>query len=193
MDVQEIVDKWYALGSGKRIQLDEVPFFRFVAIWIAFNALYASRGSNREGDRNQVRRFAGNPKAIDYHQKLLKEDSDYQEAIEILKERGVYDTNLRRQHHPINDITNLTEVAECFYQVRCNLFHGGKIPNDSRDKNLVQASYTIVSKLIKPYISNFDSLGEVEDLAAMASDPQIQTEIAAINQEFFVAEMDGLK
>ena len=32
-----------------------------------------------------------------------------------------------------------------------------------------------------------------EDLAAMASDPDIQAEIAAINEEFAVAEMDGLE
>lgn len=31
-----------------------------------------------------------------------------------------------------------------------------------------------------------------EDLAAMASDPDIQTEIAAINEEFAMTETDGL-
>lgn len=30
-----------------------------------------------------------------------------------------------------------------------------------------------------------------KDLASMASDPDIQTEIATINEEFAVAEMDG--
>ncbi|MFE1744028.1 hypothetical protein [Coleofasciculus sp. H7-2] len=68
-----------------------------------------------------------------------------------------------------------------------------KIPNNPRDKRLVEASYTIVSKLIKPYMSNFDLLNEEEDLVAMASNPEIQAEIAAINQEFAVTEMDGLK
>lgn len=32
-----------------------------------------------------------------------------------------------------------------------------------------------------------------KDLAAMANDPDIQTEIAAINKEFAVTEMDGLR
>lgn len=32
-----------------------------------------------------------------------------------------------------------------------------------------------------------------KQLAAMASDPNIQAEIAAINEEFAVTEMDGLK
>jgi tetratricopeptide (TPR) repeat protein len=39
----------------------------------------------------------------------------------------------------------------------------------------------------------FNSQDMEEDLAAMASDPDIQAEIAAINEEFAVAEMDGLE
>jgi hypothetical protein len=39
---------------------------------------------------------------------------------------------------------------------------------------------------------NFDILEE-EELAAMANDPDIQAEIAAMNQEFAVTEMDGVE
>lgn len=35
-------------------------------------------------------------------------------------------------------------------------------------------------------------LTEEEQLTAMANDPEIQAEIAAMNKEFAVAEMDGL-
>ena len=36
-------------------------------------------------------------------------------------------------------------------------------------------------------------LREEEELAAMANDPEIKAEIAAMNQEFAVTEMDGLE
>lgn len=36
-------------------------------------------------------------------------------------------------------------------------------------------------------------LREEEELAAMANDPEIQAEIAAMNKEFAVTEMDGLE
>ena len=36
-------------------------------------------------------------------------------------------------------------------------------------------------------------VSEEEELAAMASDPEIQAEIAAMNKEFAVTEMDGLE
>lgn len=38
----------------------------------------------------------------------------------------------------------------------------------------------------------FNSEDKLEELAAMASDPDIQTEMVAINKEFAVTEMDGL-
>jgi hypothetical protein len=37
------------------------------------------------------------------------------------------------------------------------------------------------------------SVSEEEELAAMAKDPEIQAEIAAMNKEFAVTEMDGLE
>ena len=40
---------------------------------------------------------------------------------------------------------------------------------------------------------NLDTHTRYSDLAEMAADPDIQREIAAINGEFIVTEMDGLK
>lgn len=39
----------------------------------------------------------------------------------------------------------------------------------------------------------FDSEDRSEQLAAMASDPDIQAELTAINEEFAIAEMDGVE
>ncbi len=149
MEIQDIVQKWYTLASGGEIEKGDV-FFRFVAVWVAFNALYTSRHSDEVGDWNQVRSFAGEPAAIDLHRKLVRDDREYQRAIEALQERGVYD-NLRRPRR-IRDKDNLTQIASCVYQVRNNLFHGGKMPGNPRDERLADAGYVIVSRLIKPYL-----------------------------------------
>jgi hypothetical protein len=47
----------------------------------------------------------------------------------------------------------------------------------------------------KTYISNklANAKSLEAEIAEMANDPDIQVEIAAINQEFIVAEMDGLE
>lgn len=150
-EIQEIAHKWYALASGGKIEQGDT-FFRFIAVWIAFNALYASMHSDEEGDWNQVRSFAGEPEAIDRHRYLLGADPEYRKNVGILKERGVNDPH-KRINRRIHREHNLTQVTSCLYQVRCNLFHGGKMQGNPRDERLVDASYDIVSKLIEPYMN----------------------------------------
>jgi len=150
MDLDDIIQTWYTLASGGNVERSDI-FFRFVAVWVAFNALYTSRHSDETGDWDQVRSFAGEPEAIDRHRRLLNEDAEYGAAIALLRDRGVYSSN-RNQRRSITNPTNLTQVASCVYQVRCNLFHGGKAPGNPRDERLVHASYVIVSKLIAPYL-----------------------------------------
>jgi hypothetical protein len=42
----------------------------------------------------------------------------------------------------------LAAVAGILYQVRCNLFHGSKDPDNSRDRMLVRASLGILEDLV---------------------------------------------
>lgn len=150
MDVQELIAKWYSIATEGSVGIRDV-FFNFVAVWVAFNALYTSRHSDDTGDWDQIRSFAGEPEAIDRHRILLLQEPEYQQAVGVLKQDGVYDTH-RRRRRTIRDENNLTEVATCLYQVRCNLFHGGKMPGNPRDERLVEASYKVVSRLIEPYV-----------------------------------------
>ena len=150
MKVQELIAKWYSIAIGGDVG-DRDVFFKFLAIWIAFNALYASRHSKVSTDRQQVRNFAEEPKAIERHRMLLREDVEYQESVRALKHSGVYNTH-REQHRGIRDERNLGEVAECLYEVRCNLFHGRKMPKNPRDERLVEASCKVVSRLIEAYL-----------------------------------------
>ncbi len=152
MNIGEIIEKWYALARGDDVERDDV-FFRFVALWVAFNALYASQNSGDYGDWDQVRAFAGEPEIIDRHRLLLRGNEKYKRAVLVLKERGVYDVATRRQR-TISNAENLSQVISCIYQVRCNLFHGGKMPGNPRDEKLVQASYDLAALLLEPFLTN---------------------------------------
>lgn len=153
MELDEIIGTWYKLASKGTVEAEENSnsFFKFIAVWVAFNALYASRYSSESGDRAQVMRFAGEPEVIDAHRQLVSENESYLEAINTLKNRGV--GNMRGGgRRNISNPGNLNEVLGCVYQVRCNLFHGGKAPGNPRDERLVEASYIITSNLIAPFI-----------------------------------------
>jgi len=150
MEIEHIIQQWYTLASSGDVSRGDI-FFRFVAAWVAFNALYTSRHSDDIGDWDQVRSFAGELDAINRHRQLIDQDQSYQRAIQVLKEKGVGD--LRRGYsRRIRNEYNFTEVASCLYQVRCNLFHGGKLPGNPRDERLVAASCEIVSKLSAPFL-----------------------------------------
>lgn len=79
-------------------------------------------------------------------------DVEYTRALQVIKARGVSDTRGTRTR-VIQNERNTIEVLKCLYQVRCNLFHGGKLPGDPRDEGLVEAAYTVTSKLIGPLIA----------------------------------------
>jgi hypothetical protein len=150
MQLSDIIRAWHTLATGGEVDRSDI-FFRFVALWVAFNARYASRHSSDVGDWDQVRSFAGDPDAVDRHRELVRTDAEYVRAIDTLGQRGIRNLNgygTRR----IRDRNSLTDVASCVYQVRCNLFHGGKTPEDPRDARLVEASHTIVLKLIEPFV-----------------------------------------
>jgi hypothetical protein len=155
MDIDEIIRKGYPLASGGDIEKGDV-FFRFVAVWVAFKALDVSRFYEVTGDKEQVRRFARQRKAIERHQQLVRDDPEYVQAVGVVKQRGIYDTRTHERTY-ISRASGLFGVARCLYQVRNNLFHGGKMPDNPRDETVVHASYSISSKLIQPYLRDTSS------------------------------------
>lgn len=150
MKRSEVIAKWYTLASGGQIERGDV-FFRFMALWVAFNALYGSRHSYRRGDWNQIRAYCQEQEVRRRHSQLLHDDSEYRDAVNTLERDGVYSCR-EGEKRRIHEEDELRQVARCFYQVRNNLFHGNKA-GDLRDEDLVAASYTIVSRLIEPHLN----------------------------------------
>src|SRR6266851_34600 len=131
MRLSDIILTWHKLASGGEVNQTDI-FFRFVAIWIVFNGLYTSRHSRDTGDWDQVRSFAGDSDAIDRHRQLLQTDEEYRRAVDVLRERGVGSLSRLGVRRQIRRVDNLTDVLSSVYQVRCNLFHGGKAPGNPR-------------------------------------------------------------
>ena len=150
MKRSEVIYKWYALASGGEIGSGDV-FFRFMALWVAFNAFYGSRHSYERSDWGKINAYCQEREVQNRHSQLLRSDCEYGNAVNTLKRDGVYNYKGGDYRH-IKDERYLEQVARCFYQVRNNLFHGDKA-GDLRDEDLVAASQTIVSKLIEPHLN----------------------------------------
>jgi hypothetical protein len=118
--------------------------------WIAFNALYASRRSTEKSERRQVHAFAREPDAVMRHKSLLQADDEYRKSIAAIKAHGVF--NYRKQNYlQIGKDLDLKDVLDCTYQVRCNLFHGDKFPDDDSDRRLVEAAFKITSEIVRAF------------------------------------------
>jgi hypothetical protein len=154
-EVRELTREWFMAARGG--QLGGGRFSTFICVWIAFNALYAMRFDDGDGDKNQVRAFAKWERAVKQHHKLLA-IPDYTVAIATLAERGVH--NFRNESTiQVHDPRDLVQVLDAVYQVRCNLFHGRKSAAAMRDRALVEASRLIVYRFVAAFLDD-DSVWE---------------------------------
>lgn len=141
MSLESIVREWTEAAHGA---LPHRPdgIFCFIAAWIALNAIYVHRYGPRIGDRAGALRFAREPASRAVHREKLDEPA-YKQAVDLLANRGVM--NLRsRSMVLVADVGDFEQVMSVVYQVRCNLFHGGKLPFDVRDRALVGAALEIL-------------------------------------------------
>ena len=149
-ETQQLIQTWYTVASGQEIRNIELndSYFRFMAAWVAFNALYNSRPwASNKGDKEQVELFSKQDENQSRHCVLMKNAPEYRQAVQHLKKLV---TSYR-----IRDEYDLKEVMNCVYRVRNNLFHGRKLPGNLEDKRLVEAGYVIVFNLmlIEPFLS----------------------------------------
>jgi hypothetical protein len=145
----QIIEEWYRKATSRSLDMPTLEaFFRFTAVWIAFNAIYTERYPRSSvphpKERNQVIAFARDNAAA--HNTFLA-NSEYREAVDFIKSKGVINI-LTGTRETVTDTKNCEEVVSCIYTIRCNFLHGDKEPNNERDRSLVQASYRIIAQLL---------------------------------------------
>lgn len=146
-EMSELAERWLDVALHGRFNGHD-PFLRFIATWISFNALYAAL-SNETSEWRQIESFASESRVQHSHERLLTIEA-YREALEILKDRGVY-SERHEVNREIHDLSDLTSVLRCVYQVRCNLFHGYKDTDDTRDRILCKAGFVVIANLLWMY------------------------------------------
>ena len=136
----ELIQKWHELATTDPAIQGNV-FFKFVATWVAFNAFYAEMFPEIENDKKQIEKYSELPETKKIHLALLK-DQQYKAAVLFFCMQGVRDIEKPR------DLFDTKTIFKQVYKVRCNLFHGGKLPKNPRDYSLVENAYIIVSNVV---------------------------------------------
>jgi hypothetical protein len=108
--------------------------------------------SEEDFDAEMIGWLAG-PSSVGSRLKLSFETAQhsrvFQRHLQTLADMSpVVSTGRRRRTVQIGSGDDFQGVVRGMYQVRCNLFYGGKRPHDTRDDNLVQVCARILEKWI---------------------------------------------
>ena len=145
---KELVNQWIKEGKNTELSL----FFRFFCFWIAFNHFITAK-YQVSGDMELLRRF--NKEYNNHFKKLVNSNEELREKIRKLRQQTpIYDTRPENRNVKIiiDDGTDIKQVFDTIYQIRCNLIHGSKIFDADRDNILVQLAYEILFVIIEEFL-----------------------------------------
>lgn len=134
-NVFNLID-WWIVREKKlsREQYDE--FIRFFIYYMCFDA-WLTDESGEDSDQEKKRWLVSNGGIL----KQVFENKEFNNSsLDALKGLSpVEDMRPRHrgQYVHLNNTDDIGEVVDFIYQIRCNLFHGGKNPMNGNDSNLV--------------------------------------------------------
>lgn len=155
LDLENSLMNWYNFG----IEHNDPFFVKFVALWMSFNELYMEfPGLDKYKNRDDIeyKKIDEICESEEYYSKIesVHEKVFNSPFIEIFK-KGIVrdmkagtDTNYNKKHY--RELMNKTGIEQTkalfqtIYQVRCNLLHGSKTPDEKRDIELVRCSGEIM-------------------------------------------------
>jgi hypothetical protein len=158
-DVVQLISQWIQLSRESSDKKTDY-LFSFVAIWIAFNALYEYYSQQKEQNEmnsewKKMKNYSVTTKLERRHADLLQNNADYRKAVEALAQTSIANLSLAESNFKIRQPDKIEQVLMCVYRIRCNLFHGGKTPTDPRDRGLVCNAYKVLFNLIEPESRGF--------------------------------------
>ena len=138
---------WWMVKEHNLTQVNQDPFVSFFIYYLCLDAILSAE-SEKDSDRDRLEwliqtenelKHAFGENAFDKNILLeLKELSPVADMRPHYRDKAV----------SLEDIDDFAQVIRFIYQIRCNLFHGGKSPTEDRDKALI----TYAGKFLKNWI-----------------------------------------
>jgi hypothetical protein len=131
---------------------ESTPFLQFAVLWLSFASFLNERYYDEIKERHKLNRFIKDFRF--FYKRLLKEEKGLfkQKLLDFSKTKDggrKFVLNLQRGKRYMdevpfeteNDIEDFEKFVNVIYQIRCNFFHGDKIPFDKDDESLVKWAY----------------------------------------------------
>jgi len=147
---QPIPRRLQAWSSQRTIDVAD----RFINLWICFNSILRKHYGEDKSDGAMIRlakadfaQAGGIIHLKEYYDTML--DNEFRNNLEELR-RLLPITNMKNGRQL--DLTN-SSLVEIVYQIRCNLFHGRKNPEDkdNRDFQLVRLAFLLLAPIVIEY------------------------------------------
>lgn len=155
------------LGIHQLEDREEVGVLRFIFLWMKYNNWYAQKYNLR--DSQGAVRLSQDILASQIYEKYFKES--FLEAFQRIEtassnpREGLYKGNGRREEiiAPFTvGSACLCKFLQLIYKIRCNFFHGEKVPSTIDVKLICWASESLCKLLEKLEEENIVNLNEVE-------------------------------
>ncbi len=133
-------------GLGGEFQFAEI----LINCWISFEA-YTCIKYNLEQVRGRINAFCRDHE-IRYTDNFDKLPDDLRENVTRLSKYSIQDMRPNHQSDQpkqIIDVKDLSSVMGVIYQIRNNLFHGGKDVQNINDKNVIEYSAITLYRLLE--------------------------------------------
>jgi len=143
--------------SNSAIGSDWRKLLRFILVWMKINQIYNELYFNEKDDKNKLwgdeKKFCEWFKSQNNIKEYIEENkvwllNEFRSAgFEIGDTPRIKVVNLKNPRHSVklSDINwSVEQISKVIYQIRCNLFHGGRIDDIGVDLPLVRWSYGIL-------------------------------------------------
>lgn len=157
--IKNLIDGW-----RRKTHQEGDPFSKFVFIWFCFNA-WMEYLSNKKTDREMLDELKSRKSNMSnfadiFYAALDSRENHFRSNVMALvhqsQEKSIENTRDKSKAPiSIKDEYDFENIVEAIYRIRCNLFHGGKDPNDSRDQVLVNAAQRILMRWIDDLVKSW--------------------------------------
>lgn len=122
-------------------------FIKFFLLYMCLDA-WISDESKAEYDRDKLEWLINSENSL---KKYWPVTPNIQSSLTGMKKRGMIENMHplhRGEYRYLKDVNNFGEVVNFIYQIRCNLFHGGKSPVKNDDLQIVHWAAKILENWI---------------------------------------------
>ncbi|MGB3948425.1 MAG: hypothetical protein WBM13_10600 [Bacteroidia bacterium] len=145
--VKTIANNWIKKGNSETNE-----FNKFICYWIAFNCFYNHR-TNMNSDRAGINKLKVDRAILATYNSIVGLSTTELNALKSIC--PIWNLKNSSKNCTINNISNFSEVVDVIYQIRCNLFHGGKGETDTRDIQVITNATPVLVIITKILVQTY--------------------------------------